>query len=316
MTRLLPLLLLLIVGCTSAPVGHAPGRAPERIVGYVPTWRALDDIWPHVAARRLTHVNIAFGNPVDGNRPHLDWPDSLLARFVDRAHDADTKVLLSLGGGRGSEEFAERLTPENVEALVDAVIAYVEEHRLDGVDVDVEGRFVGLPGYTAFVLGLQQRLAATDRLLTAAVATWFLDDLPDEALAAFDLVHVMSYDHCGPWKGPCEQATYEQALADLAAVTARGVAAQRITLGVPFYAWCWGERCPAEGLSYRDLLELVPGAARHDWIDEPGLQLTWNGPETLARKVELSRRYGGLMIWEISQDARGPASLLARIAGR
>lgn len=61
----------------------------------MPTWRALDDIWPHLAARRRTDVTIAFGNPADGNRPHVDWPDSLLARLVDQAHTEEAAAAVA-----------------------------------------------------------------------------------------------------------------------------------------------------------------------------------------------------------------------------
>jgi GH18 family chitinase len=46
-----------------------------------------------------------------------------------------------------------------------------------------------------------------------------------------------------------------------------------------------------------------------------GVEQNYNGPATIQRKTELAMRLvGGIMIWELSQDARGNDSLL-RVIG-
>ena len=46
-----------------------------------------------------------------------------------------------------------------------------------------------------------------------------------------------------------------------------------------------------------------------------GVEVNYNGPATIRRKTELALQVaGGVMIWELSQDASGAASLL-RVIG-
>jgi GH18 family chitinase len=45
-----------------------------------------------------------------------------------------------------------------------------------------------------------------------------------------------------------------------------------------------------------------------------GYTISCNGPATIAKKTELSKSHGGIMIWELGQDASGDDSLLKVIA--
>jgi len=38
--------------------------------------------------------------------------------------------------------------------------------------------------------------------------------------------------------------------------------------------------------------------------------IAYNGAVTMAKKAELAKNYGGIMIWELTQDAKGEKSLL------
>jgi chitinase len=55
-----------------------------------------------------------------------------------------------------------------VDTFVADVVALVDRHDLDGVDVDIEGEAI-TEDYGPFVLALRDAIG--DRLLTAAVAT-------------------------------------------------------------------------------------------------------------------------------------------------
>ena len=60
--------------------------------------------------------------------------------------------------------------------------------------------------------------------------------------------------------------------------------------------------------------ELAPTPSG-DRILFKGVEQNYNGPATIRRKTELALQLaGGIMIWELSQDARGSDSLL-RVIG-
>jgi chitinase len=265
----------------------------------------------------LTHLNLAFANPGAGNEPELDASDEDIALLVTSAHAAGTQVIASIGGGDESGDVAASLTPANVDDFVAKLTAYVQRHNFDGVDVDVEGSAAMTPDYNTFVQKIGAAMHANGKVLTAAFATWFVSSIPDETLATFDFINVMSYDHCGPWTGACEQATMQWAMDDLGYFAVeRGIAKEKLVLGVPFYAWCWGVCNDVPAFTYAELIAQRPDAYQFDWIDEDGRQLSYNGEATIMQKVALSREYGGVMIWELGQDAVGERSLLRLITGQ
>jgi chitinase len=282
-----------------------------RTVGYYPVWRGLPSLAARLGGMGLSHVVLAFANPaLQGDQVAIDLSvaDAELDAFVASAHAAGTEVMISIGGGGGSGHVSAVLASHG-EAYIESLLSFMVEHDLDGLDVDVEGETPATPLYTDFVLETSRAVHAAGLTLSAAFPGWILSRVSADALAAFDHVNVMAYDHCGGWTAACEQSTYEHALADLAAGAAAGIPASKLVLGVPFYAWCWGE-CAAPALTYAQLVQSFPRAPEGDWLEQGGASYSYNGPATLRRKLELARGYGGIMIWELGQDAEPPHSLL------
>jgi len=128
--------------------------------------------------------------------------------------------------------------------------------------------------------------------------------MSDQTLRSFDFITVMSYDNAGTWTGPGAHSSLQQAKDSIAFYKARGVAPDRIVLGVPFYGYCWGN-CGGKSSAYvlyKDVLARFPDAWKQDWIDADGAQLSYNGTATMAAKTQLGRGYGGVMIWELGGD--------------
>jgi chitinase len=261
----------------------------------------------------LTHINLAFVNP--DSLGNLVLP-SELDPLIRAAHDHRVKVLASIGGGSFHPYLAVALRDSARPAYIQKLVQLCEDRQLDGIDVDVENAAID-SNYGRLVRDLSHALKKKHKLLTAALATWNGDLIPENALKKFDFINVMSYDQTGPWTPdrPGPHSTYEKAVSDLQYwVSIRGVPKEKVNLGVPFYGYCFGTKY-GESMSYRDILNNFAGADTTD-VQQPdsGGVIHYNGLATIKKKTELAlNQAGGLMIWQILQDAEGERSLLFNI---
>ncbi len=233
-----------------------------------------------------------------------------LGAFVTAAHNAGAKVLVSIGGaGAGSTAIANLYVPAMVDTLVANLAAYLDAQNLDGVDVDVEGDPVNA-NYPAFIDKLVAAVRPKGKLVTAAFAQWFANNIGPATYGQFDFVNVMSYDKCG--STPCEHSTYAAAVQDLDFFRSKLIGADKLVLGVPFYCHCWGATCTGSQVAYAQVLVKFPGGM--DYIQSNGITYSCNGPATIQKKAQLAHGWGGMMAWEITQDAGGDQSLLKVMA--
>ena len=201
------------------------------------------------------------------------------------------------------------LRPAARAAVVRNLVALVDAHGLDGLDVDIEGVLltqIDKQGdYTPFIAELGAAMRARGKLLTCATASYEGGMVPVSSIRWFDLVNVMSYDAIGPTWGKAgdEHAPLSQAQRDMALWRARGVPRDRLVLGLPFYGYGYGTYRP--NYTYREIAAEFAGA-RGDVVGErcAGCSyVTYNGLDTLRRKAVLARDEGaGVMVWEITQD--------------
>src|SRR5882672_9715725 len=141
-------------GTTGGSGGSTPGvrTFDNRIVAYLPKWGGSLRNWAtDMPWYRVTHVDIAFADPVGSTFSFGATQDMYLGAFVTAAHNAGAKVLVSIGGaGAGSTAIANLYVPAMVDTLVANLAAYLDAQNLDGVDVDVEGDPVNA-NYPAFI---------------------------------------------------------------------------------------------------------------------------------------------------------------------
>ena len=320
----------------SAPAAATPLARPVTI-GYVPAFRGLDAAIAGLDLSRYSHLDLAFVNPdkdgrivargrfacaPDGKNGMMGG-DSVRA-LAAKVHAGGSKLLISLGGGvipACSGDWEALLRPERRGRLVEALLDAVDRHGLDGIDVDLEGalltRIDQAGDFTPFVAALSKGLKARGKLLTTATASYEGGMVPVSSVPYFDLVGIMTYDAIGPtWGRPGdEHSTVEQARKDIQLWRERGVARERLVLGVPFYGYGYGRYKP--NWSYREIDSAFPGAAA--LTDVIGSRcggcgyITFNGLATLTEKARLAREQaGGIMVWEISQD-RGDQILIRSI---
>jgi chitinase len=288
------------------------GFSQFRVIGYVPLGRTIPD-FSKISFERITHLNIAFVNPDStGNITFREGFDSL----IQKAHEFNIKVLASLGGGSFNPFYSSALSDSNRKTFIAQIVQLVIDHKLDGLDVDLENDNLD-KNYEQFIVGLAAALKPKGKLLTAALATWNAQLISDVALKKFDFISIMSYDQTGPWRPnePGPHSTYVKAEEDLSYWrNTRRVPKHKLNLGVPFYGYCFGTQYN-ESMSYKDILANFPGADDQDQIiPETGGVIHYNGLLTIKQKTALAlKNAGGIMIWQLLSDAEGDDSLLGAI---
>jgi GH18 family chitinase len=276
-----------------------------RNVGYIPTWKY--DCYQTVDYSALTHLNIAFCNPdKEGNmqNPFRREPQ-VFHDIVKKAHENGVKVIASLGGGGGGKNYPDLIsTAENRTAFCEKIMQYVAEYDLDGVDLDLEENpdHVLWVNYEAWVKELRKQCTAKNKLLTSAVSTWFSDSMTDETFACFDYITLMAYD--GAFDNHSSYEAGERMIQHY--LTVRHVDADKIVLGLPFYGHRGGKY---NAVGFKDIIAANPDAWDSDYVDTT----SYNGVSTVKRKCELAKKYGGIMVWELSYDIEGEHSLLKAI---
>ncbi len=310
-TKVAAIILLLITMCHLC--GNAQAQVTSlkfRIVGYVREADVESGKAATLDFSKVTHINIAFINPdALGNFSALPG----LVAFTNLAHKNDVRVLASLGGGLAPVYYSLLLSDNYRNDLIENIVKLVVDYHLDGADIDLEGERVD-SNYELFVTGLSVALKRQGKMLTAAIATVYKQQYPDKALEVFDFVNIMSYDKTGPWRpsDPGQHSPYEMAVSDVDYWTnVRRIAKEKISLGVPFYGYGFGPGVPQE-ISYKSIIDKYPIAELADSarVAEGGT-VYYNGIPTIDKKVHLAlAKAGGIMIWQLFQDAKGNYSLL------
>jgi chitinase len=274
---LLATLLALCPLAAAFPLKHHAHPAQPQIIAYIFPRDGL--IQPgDIAAGKLTRINYAFALIHDGRivtESTVDAPN-LTTLVALRQQNPSLQVLVSVGGWLGSGGFSDAsLTPASRARFIDSVIAFLEQYRLDGLDIDWE--FPGQAGagnrfrpedkrnYTLLLMEMRQRFKREQRklghplLLSVAVGASqdFLDHTEMGRVAqSVDTVNLMAYDYYEPGDEKItgnhaplytDPADPEAASADasIRAYEDAGVPARKIVLGVPFYGHVWGKVAPA-----------------------------------------------------------------------
>ena len=287
-------------------------REGFRVVGYLPLGFDISRTgMPDLG--KITHLNIAFLTPDSAG---VFAADEEVRTLTAAGHAKGVAVLLSIGGGNPPRYLRKLVGKRYQAAFIKALAALTDRYGCEGIDVDLEGDFID-GNYESFVKNLGVALRAKKKLMTAAIATTYASHYTNAALAQFDFVNIMSYDKTGPWdkSDPGPHAPFSMATDDLAYWTGtKGLAVSRVTLGLPFYGYGFGTNAP-ESLSYGDILMQYPAARESDQLTVAGGGIVYfNGAATIKAKTSLAlKKAGGVMIWQLLQDAQGPYSLLTAI---
>ncbi len=286
----------------------------------------------------------------------------------------ELKTLISVGGWTWSGNFSDAaLTPESRAQFATSCADFMENYGFDGIDIDWEypggGGFAtntsrpeDSENFTLLLEAVRSELDARGALngrhylLTIAAAAG--DDKianleVEEIHASLDFINVMTYDFNGAWSSASNfnAPLYASASdptntigtnvdATIQNYLGRGVPADKLVMGVPFYGravegvanvsgglfqshtgaplgtWDDGSTgatgmfdysdIAANYLTRPDIEQYWDGDAMVPWLYDPaaGLFLSYDDPASLALKKAyvVDNGLGGVMIWEMSSD--------------
>ena len=324
-----------------ALAGISISQAAPLFIGYYPDWGKWHKpayTVDKVPYNKLTHVLWSFITPNTDGTLHGDAADdpSALDSMVTLAHAAGTKVIVSLGGGGQSENFAP-VSKDNTlrQKFVANLVKYVADHNLDGLDMDWEWEYNPVPeadtiAYSKLLTELREALPK-DKSLSAALpcspyyGKWFTAEVLVKNLDWFGF---MTYDITGDWD---EKAMFDSPLYPHEGYTTwswqetfdywskRGVPAEKMVFGIPAFGFEFeGATGPGSdftkgktnSLSYAQIVKNTDWEIHFDSISvEPyavsaNSYTTFEDPHSAAIKTRWVKDngYAGIMVWEVSHD--------------
>lgn len=268
--------MLLLAACVSPNPSASPEDASTHArIGYVMGSRGV-----HVSARdakQLTHINYAFANVTKGARVVLEHERDAahLAQLrALKAENPDLTIMLSIGGWAWSDYFSNAALTDSSRALfARTAVALLDEHDLDGIDIDWE--YPGQPGednvyrpedqenFTRLLQTVRRHLdeqgerdgrTGDDHYLLTIAAGASERFVQHTNMAAaqepLDFVNLMTYDFHGRWTdhtghhanlyAPASPDTVQRsAAAAVDLFIEAGVPPHKLVLGVPFYGRGW-----------------------------------------------------------------------------
>ncbi len=278
--------------------GEAP--RPLRVIGYLPDYRLAT--FEDNAASLVTDIIVFSAEPeASGKLNTQRLPAEQLKRLKQIKQRTRVGLLLCVGGWERSKSFPELAAAAATrQRFAQEVIRFCLDQRFDGIDLDWEhpANATEQQNYALLLQDLKAGFQEHGLSLSVTMAAW--QQLPEAGFKAVDAVHIMAYDHQG------RHSTFDGAKRDVQSLRDRGVPADKLVLGLPFYGR--GVTKPDRVLTYAEIQQKYAPAPDKDEVDG----IYFNGPETLTLKVEYARQAGlqGVMIWELGQDSTGQQSLL------
>ena len=319
---------------------------------------------PYADVEKVFTAANSANEPSDGLRGNFGQLRKL------KAQHPHLKTLISVGGWTWSDKFSDvALTDESRLKFAQSCVEFMHKYGFNGIDIDWEypvggGREGNIArpedreNFTLLLRTLREQLhqqeAADGRsyLLTIAASAG-QDKINNLDLAQIqqyvDWINVMTYDFHGSWEAqtnfnaplyaPADDPAPDAAMLNVnAAITAyldRGVPANKLVMGMPFYGHGWARvaatnnglyqysrRIPRgtweRGIfDYWDLVEnyLDAGYVRY-WSDEAQvpwlysadehIMISYDDAESIGAKADylLDNKLAGAMVWELSADLR------------
>ncbi len=277
------LLISLLNSCASTSKEETPINKSKKIIGYVAGYEDYDP--SNVDAKKLTHINYAFANIVNGEVQFELEVDSIkIAKIVAlKKVNPKLKILYSIGGWVWSNNFSDAAASDaNRKKFAVSAVGLMKKHQFDGVDLDWE--YPGQRGednpyrpsdkrnFTLLLKEIREQLNVqsendnnTHYLLTIATGAdqnYINNTDLGEAQKYLDFINVMTYDFYHGWHfqtghhanlADSEKELFNgnSGMASIERHMKAGVPAEKLVMGIPFYGRMWEKVIPGNNGLYQ-----------------------------------------------------------------
>lgn len=292
------------LGCTGDPIenkekekkDYAYQVANGAIIGYAAGWANAPS---EAQLSMVTHVMVFQTYPTaDGGLTKNHLPKWSIADFVTLAHGKGVKVSIVLGGwdnkGAGTQAFASiTANPALRETFVNNVVNFADSLNLDGIDVDWEYP-EGAAQWTNFISLCEELKQARPNLristaLPGQDPNAYVNVVKTRIWKVLDAIHIMSYDMAYSWPTHSDAERSKQLIDAWAnwGIGQENFDKRKLILGCAFYGYGVNDKGESIQIAYNQ-----------------GGGTGTDTPASLKQKVDhcYDNGYGGVMIWELSQD--------------
>ncbi|QZE15650.1 glycoside hydrolase family 18 protein [Halosquirtibacter laminarini] len=240
----------------------------QKVIGYYAGWTGLPV--SEVQISKMTHINYAFANIVDGVPKFMLEQDPRLIQELVLKRDAEspnTKLLFSIGGWVWSNHFSDiALTKASRLKFAKGAVALMKKYRFDGIDLDWEypgqlgedNKFRSEDGdnFNLLLETIRKELDKDKKHYLLTIATGADKAYTDNttlgiAQKYLDFINIMTYDMYGGFDHTTGHhanlfdAEVRNGAKEISGVGAiqrhldEGVPAEKLVLGIPFYGRRW-----------------------------------------------------------------------------
>lgn len=262
--------------------------------------------------KMLTHISVAFSKIKETDGKWLPYISDEIKSGINKikseiiSQNADTKLLLSVGGAMADGFCQASRTDDNRKNFTDRIIEIVNEFSLDGIDIDWEYPGESMLGITCcehcktdFILLLQElRNRLGEKLLTVAVGSNRYFGIDVKQLGRIvDYVLVMTYDLGIMHSNVCLSKTFVIMWRLL------GVPKSKLCIGVPVYGRNVKnlQQCVNFSKASKGIVSSFMGQSFSKY---QGAKWCFDTELDVEKKANWARQncLGGVFCWEITGD--------------
>ncbi len=303
---------------------HPPVKPGFLVVGYFPSYRTVNE-YPDRMFRMCDVVNYAFSD-INSSGTSTIEDQQKFDSVYRKAKSNGAMVFLSVAGDPSLFAVMSG-SSSGRNTFVKDIMQKVRQYRLDGIDIDWEYPLSsdgsGL-GFSALMKQLSDSLHVDGKyFLTAAItpgkyAGSVRDGIGNEVFQFIDWFNVMTYDDFTTNPAIQYQQHSPFSLASISLdywINTRGMPKDKYLLGIPIYGRPSGMTQTNTVLTYKTILSQGGSPLSDSAIVSSGgftnYTIYYNGQPTVKKKAAYARSVaGGIMFWEIGQDATDDRSLI------
>lgn len=248
-----------------------------RVVGYVAGYRDFD--FSKIQANKLTHINYAFANVINGevmfdttDIDNTSLKDDDLKNLQNlKKVNPNLKILVSVGGWTWSGNFSDAAFTEEARLkFAKSAAGFVSKYKLDGIDIDWEypnqvgagntHRVEDIENFTLLMKATRLELNELEKkkglghllltIATGADVAFISNTNLGEAAKHLDFINIMTYDfynglhtttghHANLNPSSLNTSRVSDVLNSVKLHEEAGVPLNKLTVGIPFYGRRW-----------------------------------------------------------------------------